>query len=656
MSDEQTESEREQTQRLVTLQKVVFIILARWAWLFALLFVVLFAAFASYLASRSSKSVGRYTATTRLLYNPRKVADIETISDKQIMSILDRASLKRRIGEKIPMARAEKECLAFDMTIKQEKKPTNLFTLKAASQSWKTAVKKVNAYAEELIAEYAAYRAKDLDAWCVSLQDRRKKLMDELAEVEAEDSKMKANTGVMSPQDALLAMNAFISDQRKNASALGVEYANEELKKSRLEKLVGKSGVIVTEHAQTIRRKTEAIATIDRELISLREKYTDINPKVVGKLQEREECVEDMKAFLKSKGVDDLNIDDLDMLERLSGELSDCITRMLAIGEKRRAVAQEMKDNEKRAAELAAMIPDYERLQTRRADVTSSIRELDEKINNISYLSGTLKNDLRQIERTGGAGDKGPFGVKQLALSLGGALVSVFVAALWFVALEMVFGKVRGGREIAAYSGIAFLGSLPRPGLLPPDEDGEVMGVVALKMFLASEKSPVVLVCRLPGVAMREDFTGTVDSMALMSGVNNFMIDVVSSAGFSPPEGSEQMIGVVRQGSHGWFPTVNRFAMAPTELQLLQADLAELKNTYGNVYVRMEGGVRKGGTFFDQLVELCDAVVLEVGAGTTPRSAFGYVRRHLASAGKSIMAMATGADAKTVRREMETKL
>ena len=154
---------------------------------------------------------------------------------------------------------------------------------------------------------------------------------------------------------------------------------------------------------------------------------------------------------------------------------------------------------------------------------------------------------------------------------------------------------------------------------------------------------------------MREDFTGTVDSTAMMSGVNNFMIDVVSSAGFSPPEGSEQMIGVVRQGSHGWFPTVNRFAMAPTELQLLQADLAELKNTYGNVYMRMEGGVRKGGTFFDQLVELCDAVVLEVGAGATPRSAFGYVRRHLASAGKTIMAMATGADAKTVRREMETK-
>ena len=90
MSEELTETEREQMQRLMTLQKVVFVIVLKWAWLFALLFVFLFGAFAAYLTFRGAKSVGRFTATTRLLYNPRKVADIEIISDKQIMSILDR--------------------------------------------------------------------------------------------------------------------------------------------------------------------------------------------------------------------------------------------------------------------------------------------------------------------------------------------------------------------------------------------------------------------------------------------------------------------------------------------------------------------------------------------------------------------------------------
>ena len=655
MEGEVTESEREQMQRMATLRKVLFVILLKWAWLFAALFAVLFIALAAYLTHRASISVGRFIAKTNLLYNPRKVADIETINDKQIMSILDRASLKRRIGESVPMPLAERECLAFDMTIKQSKRPTNLFNLTAASQSWKTAVKKVNAYAETLIEEYAAYRAKDLEAWSKSLQDRRAKLVDELSEIEAEYAKLKTKTGVMSPQDALLAINAFISDLRKNSSALGVDYTNEELKKKRLEKQVGKAGIAITEHASIIRHKSELITAIDRELVTLREKYTDINPKVVGKLQEREQCVEDLKAFLKLKGVEDLNIEDLDMVEKLSGELSDCITRMAAIAEKRRALEQEVKDNEKQAAEMSAMIPEYERLQTHRTDVTTSIRELDEKIGNISYLSGTLKNDLRQIERTGGAGDKGPFGVKQLMVATVGAGVGSFVVLLWIVALEMVFGKVRDGREVAAYSAISFLGSLPRPGVLSAEEDAEVMGVIALKMFLAAKDSPVVMICRLPGAEIRGEFSQAVGSTALMSGVNCFLMDVVSGADFTPPEGAEQMIGVVRKDARGWFPAANRFAMAPTELQILKADLDELKGTYGNVFVRMEGGVRVGGTFFDQLLGLCDAVLLEVGSGKTPRSAFSYVRRHVLSSGKLIMAMASGGDARTVRREMETK-
>jgi len=141
-----------------------------------------------------------------------------------------------------------------------------------------------------------------------------------------------------------------------------------------------------------------------------------------------------------------------------------------------------------------------------------------------------------------------------------------------------------------------------------------------------------------------------------MSGVDCFVMDVVSGAGFTPPEGAEQMIGAVRQGSHGWFPTMNRFVMAPTELQLLKADIDSLKDSYGNIFIRMEGGVRTGGTFFDQLLGICDAVIMLVGAKGTPRSSFAYVKRHVSSAGKPMMAMATDADAKTVRAEMEARL
>ena len=656
MEEEITDAERVRLKRLTTLRKVVLGIASRWAWLFAALFALCFAMFGAYLSHRGAKSVERYTATTRLLYNPRKVADIETISDKQIMSILDRASVKRRIGDVVPMSHAERECLSVDLKIKQEKKPTNLFTLTAASQSLDGAVKKVNAYAELLIEEYAAFRAKDLETWKQSLAGRRGKLVEDMAAIEAEESALKTKTGVMSPQEALLAVNSLMSDQRRNVSALGVDYTNEDMRKRRLEKRVGKVGFAITENANAIRKRSAAITLIDKELAELREKYTDINPKVVGKLEEREQHMKELSEFLKSKGVEDINIENLDNVERTAAEFADCVTRMAAIDEKRRAIEQEISDNEKRAKEFAAMIPAFEALQTRRTDVAASIREVDEKMNNITYVIGTLGNDLRQIERTGGAGDRGSFGAKQLALALGGSAGVGFVAMLWAIALELLFGKVRGGREVAAYDEVSFLGSLPRKDELPDSEDREVMGVVALKMFLASRESQVSLVCRLPGARVRGEFVQVVESTALMSGETCFLMDVVSGADFTPPEGSEQMIGAVRSGSHGWFPAANRFVLAPTELQMLKADIESLKDSYGSIFVRMEGGVRTGGTFFDQLLEVCSAVILVVDDRRTPRSAFAYVRRHVTASGRRIMAMATNADARTVRKEMEARL
>ena len=62
---------------------------------------------------------------------------------------------------------------------------------------------------------------------------------------------------------------------------------------------------------------------------------------------------------------------------------------------------------------------------------------------------------------------------------------------------------------------------------------------------------------------------------------------------------------------------------------------------------------RIGGSFFDQLLELCGGALLLVGAGRTPRTVFAYARRHLKASGKPVLAIATDAKVKTVRKEME---
>ena len=188
---------------------------------------------------------------------------------------------------------------------------------------------------------------------------------------------------------------------------------------------------------------------------------------------------------------------------------------------------------------------------------------------------------------------------------------------------------------------------------MPEAEALEVMGVVAQKALVAGKDSKNILVCRLPGVEVDRRFVEKMDYMATMAGTSSCLLDVVSQNGFTPPEGVEQMLGVVRSGAHGWFPVSNRFAMAPTELELLRVDLVTLGETFDNVFIRMEGGIRVGGTFFDQLLGLCGGALLLVGTGRTPRAVFAYARRHLKASGKPVFAIATGAKANTIKKEME---
>ena len=653
MEDELTVEEQARLHRLVALQKVTLGIALRWMPLFLVVFSALAVSLSGYLWMRGSKSVKRYEAVTRLMFSPKKISRIDPLGDRQLMTILERPSLKRMVLEHVQMDEMEQMCLTNDMKIEQGKRQGNLFTLTAASKTYEGAVAKANAYADILIDEYVTFRSKDLDTWRKSLEERRKGLLGKIADIEAEETAFKTRTGAMAPNEALLALNALISDQRRNDSALGVDAANEEIKKRKLEASVGDNGPAIMANVQAIRRRAAVIDAIDSELVTLREKYTDLNPKVSGKIQERAERIAELDAFLKSKGAEGLDVEKIDVIEKAAAELAECLTRLEAIAQKRLALSREISDNEKRAAELATMVMEYERIETRREDIIASVRELDEQLGGISYALGSLRNDLRQIERTKGSADSGPFGAKRAVMAFGGALVFSGALLLIAVLLDFMLGKVRGGREIAAYDSMEFLGSLPKPGAMPEEEEKEVLGVVALKTLLVGKDAKTIFACRLPGAESNMAFAKAIDFTATMSGASCFLIDVISHEDFKPVEGAEEMIGVVRSGQHGWFPTTNRFALAPTELQMLKADIATLGETFDNIFVRIQESVRIGGTFFDQLLGLCDAVLLLVGAGSTTRRSFAFARRHLETSGKPVMAIATGAKAKSVRSDME---
>ena len=113
--------------------------------------------------------------------------------------------------------------------------------------------------------------------------------------------------------------------------------------------------------------------------------------------------------------------------------------------------------------------------------------------------------------------------------------------------------------------------------------------------------------------------------------------------------------GAVKKGDACWFPVDNHYTLAPTELQMLQADLATLRGEYDHVFVRIDGGIRKGGSFFSQMLGVCDSALIVAGVGSTPRSWFTYARRCIIEAEKPMMGIMAGATRRMVKVEMETK-
>ncbi len=646
------DAERERLQRYMALQRVAFGIIKKWLWLLILSFVFFSGVFAVGLVWHSARSVHRFTATTRLLYSPRKIERLQNISDKQLLSVIDRNSLKRKVGEKLQLAISERECLGDDLTVVQERKPTNLFTLTAASPTWVGAVRKVNCYAETLVEEYVEYRKRDLANLHAALMMRKTNLQNQIAEIESEETIAKGKAAVASPIETLVTLNALLSDQRRNLSLLKVQVANEEIKRHRLEQEVGDIGPAVLANATLIRKKSEELAEIDRELARLREIYTDINPKVLGKLDDRKACLAEFAALLHEHGLEGVDLESLGKVEKAAGELAELSLRMEVLAESQRSLQQEIESNEARSNELTAIIPSLERLRLKRAGLEETMRDFESQLADIDFLQMSLENDLQQLERAGGAGDKNPLGIKNFVLAIGGAAICTGSILVWIIALEIMFGKMRDADELAAYGDIAVLGALPRSGVMPEDEAKDVLGFVALAFCTIELPKDVTLVCRLPGVGIQKRFRETLDWSLTMAGVRSFWLSVVPTAGFEPPEGAETLINTVRKGSEGYFPVANRFMLAPTELQMLQADIEALKADFDQIFIFMPGGLRRGGSFFSQLLSVSSCAFIVAGANLTPRSELAYVRKQVNEAAKPMVGVVTGVSAHAARKEM----
>ena len=72
------------------------------------------------------------------------------------------------------------------------------------------------------------------------------------------------------------------------------------------------------------------------------------------------------------------------------------------------------------------------------------MRDIDDQLSGISYAIGSLRNDLRQIERSDGADDNGPFGMKKVVF--GASLFFKTISAASIILMAAVTAALMGLR------------------------------------------------------------------------------------------------------------------------------------------------------------------------------------------------------------------
>lgn len=656
MSDELSAEELERLRKMTALGKVSLGIVLKWTWLFAVVFLVLFAGASWYLVRRSARSDWRFTATTRLMYMPFQGTKVPAMGDKQLFRVLDRRSLKVRVKEKIPLPEGEDNTLGGSLEIHQERQPSTIYTLVAHSGSQEAAVRKANAYAAILISEYGEWRVKDLNRWNGDAADRRARLLTERTRIENEIANLKIQAGTDTPVETQTALNTLISEERRNLLMLDVEIETAEKTRESLKGDAPKVAAELIARAPELRKLKAAIEELDDEIAKLRQVYTDLNPRVQGKLDDRAELEKRYQEIVAECGGEAPGEDQIRRMERDQTSVLDITSKLEALKEARKNLEETLKGNEERAKVLLEVAPQVMVLAHRRRDLEFELEELDEQISNASHMLENAQSELQQLEPAVGAVDRWPYRTENFVFAAAAAGGCTGALALVVVVSGLLFGRVRGAQELAAAGDIRVLGSIPGRWAIRRhrEEAKEAMGVVANHFMEAPESKGVVMVCRLKGAKPEPMFEEELDWALSMSGVRSFTLTVVREGNRDvPQEGAETMLNTVRKGPKGWFPVVNRYSLAPTELQMLAADIAALRSEFDCIFLAVHGGLRRGGDFTGQLLGLCDSALLLAGTNRTRRSELTYARRLAKAAGKPLMGLVTGARTRVMRKELE---
>ena len=130
----------------------------------------------------------------------------------------------------------------------------------------------------------------------------------------------------------------------------------------------------------------------------------------------------------------------------------------------------------------------------------------------------------------------------------------------------------------------------------------------------------MIFINTLPGGRILPDLFDSFEWNFGMSGHRMLLVNLVLAEEFvSEPDPNSKTMIVTFSGGKAYLPLTSQKFFAPTELELLKNDFQNLHQEYDYIFIRNSFGMRGSGLFLEQISEICDGLMVAVGAGKTPR-------------------------------------
>ncbi len=391
------------------------------------------------------------------------------------------------------------------------------------------------------------------------------------------------------------------------------------------------------------------LSTLDREIKSLQELFTEQNPKLKAKKNLRDNLQKEFDAFKKVNNITVFDPTVLDKLEKAYREVQDSISNLEKLVENKTALEREIATEEAAIKKMQEVIPKSKQLRQQRIAVAEAQKELELLTSDINYQLASMKNDLTLLEPAESAMEEPLMNVKLLVYTIFIAGTIMGTLLIIICSIELVFGFIQE-REVDFYPELSNLGYLPskRKKFSSPEQEKMVLDSIFYVFEQKCSLVNIVFLSVLPGASFHQEVIENFEWNYAMSGKKMLVLFVVPAKDFVPLTGSTELCVVSYEGMVGSLPVENPATLLPSELQMLQQDISVLRDEFDGIFIVRKEPLDKVGVFFSQMLSFCDSAILLVGIRHTKRSMLRYVIEHQRTAEKTMMTIAVNS------RDMDT--